>query len=189
MDWMAWLGVLGGAFYLFQKIFLALREADRRRKRTWDISSWASYLIGLPPWVAIFLYERNWMAAGVEAGGGPSMVLGLVNSIRGVKNQPRWLQAVAIVCTVAGIAYSVWRRGLTDWGWPQVCEFGIVVGFLIGTYLLSQKKMLYGYAWFILMNVANAELMRVENHPILMWQQVASIFFVVLALVLRQHKR
>jgi len=117
------------------------------------------------------------------------MVLGLVNSIRGVGKQPRWLQVVAMVCTAAGIAYSIFQRGLTDWGWAQACEFGIVSGFLIGTYLLSQKKMLLGYAWFVLMNVANAELMRAQNHPVLMWQQVASAFLVILALTLRQCKR
>ena len=61
---------LGGGFYLLNKVFLSFSERARTRglpgaARRWRIAAWAIYLFGLPPWVIIFLGQRNWIAASV----------------------------------------------------------------------------------------------------------------------------
>ena len=76
---------LGGGGYLLNKVFLSFSEhvlikKDFSGARYWRIASWAVYLIGLPPWVIIFISQRNWIAASVEASGLPAMLLGLVTA-------------------------------------------------------------------------------------------------------------
>jgi hypothetical protein len=166
------------------------RSHAEETKRNWCIASWVVYLIGLPPWVWIFCLERNWIAASLEAGGAPAMVLGLVIALRGRQDEPTWLQwfkyIVIGIAVLAGFGYS-WQmfRGITTLN--QVLELGIVVGFLVGTILLANKKP-SGYLWFLLMNGSNAWLMAVEHYPWLVVQQVVSFLFIADAFLIQRRR-
>ena len=173
---------LGGGFYLLNKIFLSfsehalLRENQNWRKK-WRISSWVVYLLGLPPWVIIFIKERNWIAASVEAGGAPAMILGLVMALRGKESKaPPLLKRTAQVSIAFGFAYSLYDFGglntVNQW-----LEVGLVVGYLVGTYLLALEKM-SGYLWYVLMHVACGWLMWIQGYPWLFLQQVVSLVFI-----------
>lgn len=173
---------LGGGFYLLNKVFLSFSERARKRQkhslaRKWRIASWAVYLAGLPPWVIIFIGWRNWIAAGVEASGAPSMLLGLVTALRGnPKAAPRWLDRLALAFVPLGFVYSLYDFGglntLNQW-----LEIGLVIGFLVGTYQLAKEKP-SGYLWFVLMHVSCGWLMWVQGYPWLFGQQVVSLIFI-----------
>ena len=174
---------LGGGFYLLNKIFLSFSEharnrGDEARARKWRIASWAVYLVGLPPWVIIFVSWRNWTAASVEASGAPAMLLGLVIALRGTtKNPPRWLDHLALVCIPLGFGYSLYDFGgittINQW-----LEIGLVLGFLVGTYLLAKERA-SGYLWYVLMHVACGWLMWIQGYPWLFLQQLVSLVFIV----------
>ena len=177
-----------GLFYLFNKIFLFLSEKDNseEKKRKWRISAWAVYLIGLPAWVIIFVFERNWIAAALEAGGAPAMLLGLILAIKRIeKGTIKWLDYIALLAIIIGIGYSLYDfRGITTVN--QVLELFMVTGFLAGTYLLAKKKP-KGYLFFMLMNSSNAILMAIEHHPWLVAQQIISLGFVISAFVTQKR--
>ncbi|MFH1968106.1 MAG: hypothetical protein ABIJ84_01830 [bacterium] len=89
----------------------------------------------------------------------------------------KWLDYVARIVVIIGIAYSLYDfRGITTVN--QVLEIGIVVGFLVGTYLLARQKA-NGYLWFVFMNLSCATLMAIEHYPLLVLQQIISLGFVV----------
>lgn len=184
------LEVWGGASYLVNKVCFsrAERSADSRSKRLWRIRSWAIYLAGLPAWVTVLFKEHNWIAGAVEAGGAPAMVTGLIIACRGRGREPRWLDGVARVSVVMGLALSCWEFGgirtLT-----QVLELGIAAGFLLGTYLTARES-IQGYFWLMLGNVTCAGLMLLEGYFILCAQQLISLVFVIDAcLVLGSNNR
>ncbi len=181
------LQIWAGLFYLLNKIFFSRAErSDEKKKRFWRMSSWTVYLIGLPAWVIIFISERNWIAASVESGGATAMVLGLVIAWRGIEKTPKWLDYVARIAAVLGIAYSIYDfGGITDY--TQWLELGLVAGFLMGTYLLAKERP-SGYIWFMLMNASNAELMRVQDLTLLVIQQVISLGFVLDAYLMQRKK-
>lgn len=173
------LQIWGGLLYLLNKIFFSVVEKseDDREKRQWRIATWVVYIVGLPAWIVIFVQERNWMAAAVEAGGAASMLLGLMNAIRGIEKNLKWLDWFARIIAVAGIGYSVYDfNGIRTWN--QGLELGIVIGFLLGTYLLAQEKPI-GYLWFALMNISAGPLMFIEHYPWLFGQQFVSLMFVL----------
>ncbi len=183
---------LGGGFYLLNKIFLSFSEHARNRgyaaaARRWRIASWAVYLCGLPPWVIIFVSWRDWIAASVEASGAPAMLLGLVTALRGTTaNPPRWLDRLALVCIPAGFAYSLYDfGGLTTPN--QWLEIGLVLGFLVGTYLLAKERA-SGYLWYVLMHVSCGWLMWIQSYPWLFLQQLASLVFIVDAYRVTQQR-
>jgi len=181
------LQVWGGLFYLLNKIFFSRAErSDGEKKRLWKISSWVVYLIGLPAWVIIFIFERNWIAAALESGGAPSMALGLFIALRGKGKTPKWLDWVALIAIAVGLGYSLHDfGGITTWN--QVLELSMVTGFLVGTYRLAKEKP-SGYLWFLLMNASNAVLMAVEGYPYLFIQQVISFGFVADAYLVQRKK-
>lgn len=178
----ALLQVWGGLFYLLNKIFMWFCERARRRgeeekERGWRISAWAIYLAGLPPWLILLVGWRNWIVASVEASGAPAMMLGLVIAIHGIdKKTPRWLENLAIVCIPLGFYVSIQDFGgintLNQW-----LEIGLVLGFLVGTYMLAKKKTA-GYLWYVLMHIACAWLMWIQNSPWLFAQQALSLLFI-----------
>lgn len=184
---------LGGGFYLLNKIFLSFSEharnrGDEARARKWRIASWAVYLVGLPPWVIIFVSWRNWIAASVETSGAPAMLLGLVIALRGTtKNPPRWLDRLALFCIPLGFGYSLYDFGgittINQW-----LEIGLVLGFLIGTYFLA-KEQTSGYLWYILMHVTCGWLMWIQGYPWLFLQQLISLVFIVDAYRMTQKRR
>lgn len=176
------LQVWGGAGYLLNKIFLWLSERARNggknaNARKWRIASWVVYLFGLPPWVIIFIMRRNWIAASVEASGAPAMLLGLVLAIRGItNNSPRWLDRLALVCIPLGFGYSLYDFGgittINQW-----LEISLVLGFLVGTYLLAKERA-SGYLWYVLMHVTCGWLMWIQGYPWLFLQQLVSLVFI-----------
>lgn len=120
---------------------------------------------------------RNWIAAGVEASGAPSMLLGLVTALRGdPKKAPRWLDRLAFTCIPFGFAYSLYDFGglntLRQW-----LEIGLVVGFLVGTYQLAKERP-SGYLWFVLMHISCGALMYIQGYLWLVLQQVISLGFI-----------
>lgn len=177
-----------GIFYLFNKIFLLLSEKGRNteKKRKWRISAWAVYLVGLPAWVIIFVSGRNWIAAALEAGGAPAMLLGLILAVKRIeKGTIKWLDYIVLLAVIAGIGYSLYDfRGLTKF--TQVLELFMVIGFLVGTYLLARKRV-EGYLFFMLMNGSNGTLMFIEHHPWLVAQQIVSIGFVIAAFLTQKR--
>jgi len=184
---------LGGGFYLLNKVFLSFSERARNRgdeivARRWRISSWVVYLAGLPAWVIIFVSWRNWIAASVEASGAPAMVLGLIIAYCGTtKKPPRWLDHLALFCIPLGFAYSLYDFGglkvINQW-----LEIGLVVGFLVGTYLLAKERA-RGYLWYVLMHVTCGWLMWIQGYPWLFLQQVVSLGFIVDAYRMTQKRK
>lgn len=178
--------------YLLQKVFLWMAEvADDRNdeviERRWRIAAWAVYMVGLPPWVIIFISERNWIAGLVEASGFPAMVLGLAIAIRGTKEKlPPWIFEITIASALCGFAASFWDfKGINTIN--QWLEIGLVLGYLVGTYQLALENA-GGYLWYVLMHVSCGWLMWIQHSPWLCAQQVASLGFIVAAYRRTYHR-
>ena len=181
----------GGACYLLNKAFFSLTErtADGRAKRKWRLWAWAVYLAGVPPWVFIFISERNWIAAAVESSGVPAMLMGLTLAWQGhdgEKNGRAWLDLLAKLMVVTGLGLSLYDfGGITS---PkQLLELCIAAGFLLGTYLLAKERP-NGYFWLMVGNVSAASLMGLQGYYLLMTQQILSLGFVIDAYLI-QRKR
>lgn len=177
--------LLACAGYLFQKIFLWAAERaqdlkDAVMERRWRIAAWSVYIVGLLPWVYIFITQRNWIAGLVEASGLPAMVLGLAIAIRGIKEQlPPWVFKLAIVSAGCGFLVSLWDfKGINTIN--QWLEIGLVLGYLVGTYQLALKKA-SGYIWYVLMHLCCGRLMWIQHSPWLCLQQVLSLVFIAAA--------
>ncbi len=187
------LQLLGGGFYLLNKVFLAASERTKRSGKTstarrWRIAAWSIYILGLPPWVAIFIEERNWIAASVEASGAPSMLLGLLIAVRGSRREaPKWLDRLALLSIPLGFLYSFWDFGGFN-TLKQLLETTLVAGYLVGTYLLAKERG-SGYLWYILMHVACGVLMWYENYPWLALQQAVSLILIVYAYYTQHRKK
>ena len=78
---------------------------------------------------------------------------------------------------VFGVCYSVYDYGGIA-SVSQLLEIGVMIGFLIGSYLLAKNNS-YGWPFFILMNGSMGSLMLIQGKPILAAQQVASLCFVI----------
>lgn len=173
--------IIGGVFFLLNKIFFSVGERQRYEGASyqkWRILAWISYIIGLGPWVVIFIWERNWIAASVETSGLPSMVLGLIIALRGgdPEKAPKWLNNLALGFIPIGIGVSVWDFGGFS-SWNQLLELGLVIGYAIGTYQLAREKNI-GYLWYVLMHVCCGTLMWLQDYQWLMWQQIISLGFI-----------
>ncbi len=187
------LQVWGGIGYLLNKIFLwfseyTLNGGKNANARKWRIASWVVYMFGLPPWVIIFVMRRNWIAASVEASGAPAMFLGLALALRGtISSPPRWLDRLALVCIPLGFGCSFYDFGgittINQW-----LEVGLVVGYLVGTYLLAKERA-SGYLWYVLMHVTCGWLMWIQGYPWLFLQQLVSLVFITDAWRATQKRR
>lgn len=184
------LQIWGGGFYLLNKIFFALAEGGNERlKRQLRVVGWILYLLGVPAWVIILSNKHDWIAAAIEAGGIPAMLLGLTNAWRDRK-PPAMVDFSVTICTyialVAGLSYSLYDYGgLTSVS--QLLEIGVMVGFLVGSYMLA-KKNVYGWLFFLLMNLSMAILMFIQNHPLLTIQQLVSLTFVLYGFIIATRK-
>lgn len=172
----------GGGLYLLNKVFFALAEGKRQDlKRTLRVIGWVVYILGVPAWCIILVGKHNWVAASIEAGGIPSMLLGLYNLCRRTDTHNKAFGRIASFSTYAflvfGVCYSLYDfGGITTVS--QVLEMGVMIGFLIGSYLLAQKN-LYGWIFFMLMNGSMAALMLIQYKPLLTVQQLVSLCFVI----------
>jgi len=174
--------IWGGAFYLSNKILFALAQGrGEETKRRLLIAGWTVYILGVPAWIVILVLGRNWIAASIEAGGVPAMLFGLYNVYHRVKTPSRRGDLLAASFTYAslalGVGYSLWERGgLTSLS--QFLEIGVMIGFLMGSYLLAKDNP-RGWLFFMLMNGSMAALMLMQGNPILSVQQLISLTFVI----------
>lgn len=176
------LQIWGGGFYLVNKIFFALAEGKKQNlKRKLKIYGWAIYILGVPAWVIILFSEQNWIAASIEAGGVPSMLLGLYTVYKASTFPNKAFDTIASFFTYGsitlGISYSLLDNGgITSIF--QVLECGVMIGFLLGSYLLA-KNSIKGWLFFMLMNGSMATLMLIQHKPLLAIQQLVSLGFVI----------
>lgn len=176
------LQIWGGGFYLLNKIFFACAEGrpeDGKRKLL--IAGWFVYLLGVPAWVIILAGKHDWIAASIEAGGVPAMLFGLFSAYQGSIVANRFFDRIVSLFTysflVLGISYSFYDyRGLTSIS--QLLEIGVVVGFLLGSYLLAKKNRL-GWLFFMLMNISTGSLMLLQHKQLLAVQQMISLCFAI----------
>ena len=183
------LQIWGGLFYLLNKVFFSQAERSKtiNGRKIWRIRSWIVYLAGLPAWVVVFISEHNWIAAGVESGGAPAMLVGLIIALRGHGAEPKWLDSISKISVLVGLALSVYEFGGIR-NLSQFLELGIAAGFLMGTYMMA-KDNAQGYLWLMLGNVSCASLMGIEGYFIFMTQQLVSLAFVTDAFLTRRKKR
>ncbi len=181
------LQIVGGLCYFSNKVFFAAAERtnDEQYKQRWRIAAWIVYLLGVTPWVTIFISEHNWVAAAVESSGVPAMLMGLINVLRKEHDSSisHLLDIIAKIMIVAGLGISLYDfGGITSFN--QVIELGIAAGFLFGTYCMA-KSSSAGYVWLLFGNMAAALLMMRQGYYILMAQQLLSMIPVSYAL--RSH--
>lgn len=175
------LQIWGGSFYLINKILFALAEGKKQKiRRKFKLNGWAIYILGVPAWVIILLGEQNWIAASIEAGGVPSMFLGLYMVYQNSSSPPRIFDGAASFFTYGslslGVGYSLYDNGGVR-SFTQFLEMGVMVGFLLGSYLLAKDNRT-GWLFFMLMNGSMATLMLVQDMPLLAVQQIVSLSFV-----------
>lgn len=182
--------IWGGSGYLLNKLFFARAEraSNFQHKLTLLRWAWIAYLVGLPPWVYIFISERNWIAAAVESSGVPAMLIGLIASWQGRNQtgQHTWLDHLAKLMVVTGLGLSLYDSGgLTK---PtQFMELGVAAGFLLGTYLMAKGKP-QGYFWLMVGNVSAASLMLQQGYYVLGVQQLVSLALVMDAFRVQRQK-
>jgi hypothetical protein len=181
--------ILGGVFYLLNKIFLSLGERNGKKVlaglnfKDW---SWISFLIGLPFWLILFFLEKNYIALGLESSAIPSLVLGLIISINGSKiKEPFWIKYFVISSVVMGLYFSINQNGGINSS-TQISEIVMVSTFLIGTYYLAKEKNT-GYLYYILMHLSCIYLMYLNNFYLLTIQQIFSIGFVIDAYIISKR--
>jgi hypothetical protein len=177
----------GGGFYLLNKLFFALAEGKSAEwKRRLRIIGWTVYLLGVPAWVIILAGKHDWIAASVEAGGVPAMLFGLYSVCRVSETPNRRFDLFAIFFTYTallfGVGFSLYDYGGLTTG-TQLLEIGVMIGFLLGSYLLAKQNM-YGWVFFMLMNVSMAALMLIQQKPILSAQQIVSLSFVIYGFII-----
>jgi hypothetical protein len=174
------LQVWGGSGYLLAKILLAHAEGLQKDK-TWRMAGWFAYLLGLPAWVILLAGKQNWIAAAIEAGGAPALILGLVSAWKQLDRVHRlvdWaIKAFTYLMIALGITYSVYYfKGIT--AASQVLEIGVTFGFLLGSYLLAKKNP-FGWLLFAEMLISMGILMYLQDKLILVFQQGISLVFVL----------
>ena len=107
------LQIWGGLFYLLNKVFFSQAERSKtiNVRKIWRIRSWIVYLAGIPAWVVVFISKHNWIAAGVESGGAPAMLVGIMIAWRGHGTEPKWLDILAKSSVLVGLVLSMYEFG------------------------------------------------------------------------------
>lgn len=175
------LSLWAAGFYLLNKICFSIAETQAEvRKRKLIIIGWVVYILGVPAWFIILMKNNNWIAASMELGGIPAMLLGLYYAIYHQKTLNKTADRTTSLITycfiVVGVSYSIYTHGglsaITQW-----LEIGVMIGFLLGGYLLAKKNH-YGWLFFMLMNISMGTLMLLQDKLILAIQQMVSLGFV-----------
>lgn len=180
----------GGLFYLLNKLFFsrAERAVNKQNIQKWRLRAWVVYLVGLPPWVYIFISERNWIAAAVESSGSPAMIMGLIAAWQGQNKFQGiiWLDHFSKLMIFIGLGLSFYDfGGLVTFN--QFLEMGIAAGFLFGTYFLAKYKS-QGYIWLAVGNISAALLMLRHGYYLLATQQIVSLGLVSDAYKIQRRK-
>ncbi len=109
------------------------------------------------------------------------MFLGVYTVYRKSATPNKLFDRVASSFTYGSIALGV-SCSLYDYGGvttiSQVLEMGVMVGFLLGSYLLAKNNRT-GWLFFMLMNGSMATLMFFQHKPLLTAQQIVSLSFVL----------
>jgi len=176
------LQIWGGSFYLTNKILLSIAGSrPPKSQRFFKLAGWTIYILGVPAWVIILASKQNWIAASIEIGGVPAMLLGLYNVYKKEGASSRYFDIITLSIIYIALALGV-GGSLLEYGGinsiSQLLEFGIMIGFLVGSYFLA-RNMATGWLFFILMNSSTAILMFIQNKPILSIQQLISLCFVI----------
>ncbi|MGH1441453.1 MAG: nicotinamide mononucleotide transporter [Cellvibrionaceae bacterium] len=176
------LQIWGGGFYLLNKILFALSESKQDAlKKKLKIIAWIIYILGVPAWVIILVGHQNWIAASIETGGVPAMLLGLYNTYHDHKKPHKLFNHLVSFATYSSLAFGVIYSLSIHGGISsitQVLEIGVMLGFLLGSYYMA-KNSSNGWLFFMLMNLSMASLMFLQEKPILMTQQLLSFCFVL----------
>ena len=181
------LQIWGGSFYLTNKVCFALAEGrEKNRRRQLKLFGWIIYILGVPAWVIILVIKHDWIAASIEAGGVPAMLFGLNNVYKNSKKINRSFDIIASCFTYVFILFGT-SYSLYDYGGitsvSQLLEIGVMIGFLLGSYLLAKNKN-YGWLFFMIMNASMGTLMIIQNKPILAFQQALSLCFVIYGFIM-----
>ncbi len=175
------LQIWGAGFYLLNKILFTVAETQAaHRKKMIKMGAWIIYILGVPAWVIILVGESNWIAASIEAGGIPAMLLGLYNTYHDNKRPNRLSNSLVLLMTYSAVAFGVIYSLITHGGisaFSQILEMGVMLGFLLGSYYMA-KHSLKGWLFFMLMNISMAILMIIQEKPILFIQQFISLSIV-----------
>jgi hypothetical protein len=147
--------------------------------------------MGVPAWVAILISHQNWIAASIEAGAVPAMLLGLYNAYHENNKPNKIFNTLVTIATysslVFGLSYSLYHNaGITSLS--QSLEVGMMLGFLLGSNYLARGNNI-GWLFFMLMNLSTAALMLLHEKPILMVQQLLSLCFVIYGFNKARHKQ
>jgi len=177
--------VWGGCFYLLNKVFLSISEGKKGdSQRKFKLAGWAVYMTGLPAIVLLFAGEHNWIAASVEAGGLPAMILGFYIVYKRKSPKPFYDKATSIIIYLsiaAGVLYSLYDySGITSL--TQILEITTIIGYLLGSYLLA-KNNLNGWLFFMMMNLSVVFLMFIQKKYFITGQQIISLCFVIFGYV------
>lgn len=175
------LQIWGGTCYLTNKILFAISEGkvDSKGNKI-RIGGWIVYILGVPPWVIILIKHQNWIAASIEAGGLPAMLLGLYVSWCRNRKPKKWVYILVAILTYTsltiGVGNSVYQHsGITSFS--QILEIGVMFGFLLSSYFIAKDNPV-GWLFFMLGNISMAALMFMQGKSILMAQQLLSLGFV-----------
>ena len=184
--------IWAGSFYLLNKVFFSTAERTQPvLKRKLKAMGWIVYILGVPAWAIILIGNHNWIAASIEIGGVPAMLLGLYNVVNNNEKKSKPLEYAARFSTYAfivfGVSYSLFEYGGIN-TLSQILEIGVMIGFLLGSYLLA-KSNVYGWPFFMLMNVSAGMLMYIQDKPILAIQQALSLGFVIYGFFSMYQKR
>lgn len=180
------LQIWGGMFYLSNKVLFAVAEGKQlQMKKNIKLVAWIIYILGVPAWVIILVGHQNWIAASIEAGGIPAMLLGLYNTYYDNQRHNRLFNLLVALSTYSsllfGLSYSLYIHGGIV-SVSQVLEIGVMMGFLLGSYAIAKNNPV-GWLFFMLMNLSMGTLMLLQDKPILMAQQLVSLCFVAYALI------
>ena len=148
-------------------------ENDRNSR----LFGWIAYLVGLPAWVISLASRQSWIAAASETAGIPSILFGIVMTIK-QSNKPNkyadWLIRIFTGIMISlGVTYSIYTfNGIRTFS--QILEIIIICGFLVSNYLLAKRN---PFAWLVFMVVimSMGTLMYIQNKPMLFIQQVLSL--------------
>jgi hypothetical protein len=110
------LQIWAGSFYLLNKVFFSTAErAEPDLKRKLKATGWIVYILGVPAWAIILISNHNWIAASIEIGGVPAMLLGLYNVVNNHQKKNKPLEFAARFSTYAfimfGMSYSLFEYG------------------------------------------------------------------------------
>ncbi len=175
------LQIWGAGFYLSNKALFTVAETQpAHRKKFLKMAAWIIYILGVPAWVIILIGEHNWIAASIEAGGIPAMLLGLYNTYHDNNKHHKLSNLIVYLTTYSAIAFGVTYSLIINNGihnFSQILEMGVMLGFLLGSYYMA-KHSLKGWLFFMLMNTSMAILMILQEKPILFIQQFISLSIV-----------